>query len=44
MLARSVIKARQGEGSILGPLGFFGMYVNDLTNCLRDAAPTMFAE
>ena len=33
------------RGSILGLLFFFlKMYINDLPNCLRDAAPRMFAD
>ena len=29
---------------MLGPLLFFLMYINDLPNCLQDAAPRMFAD
>ena len=32
------------QGSILGPLLFFLMYINDLPSCLRVAAPRMFAD
>ena len=38
-----LLVAYRRTGSSLGPLLFL-MYINDLANCLRDAAPRMFAD
>ena len=32
------------QGSILGPLFFLPVYINDLPNCLKHATPRMFAD